>query len=144
MTSPEAIPYIPKYRFLAKRENLPQTRAMSRSRPANFANTLAWALVIVLAAAAIALVLLIGPLGLILLGLLTLFVCSQFSLHEASPTWGKDVFQARMTPPGSRGQRAGEAFERAAAQSPLRFYSRCGLVLIVAGVAALAYQYWRG
>ncbi len=103
------------------------------------ANALAWLAFLGLAVLALILVMLLGPLGLILLGLLTLFICSQFTLNDAAPTYGTAVFQARMARPSSPEQQAAEHAHRQAARSPLRFYRWCGILLTIAG-AALAWQ----
>jgi hypothetical protein len=115
---------------------------MIRPSPASFVDFVAWGVVIILAAAAVALTLRLGPVGLVLLGLLTLFVCVRFSIDEASPTWGTEVFRARMTRPRSPEQRAADATERAAFAPTIRFCRCCGTVLILAGGVALAYQRW--
>jgi hypothetical protein len=114
---------------------------MNTRRPASLVNGLAWGIVLGLAIAAICLVLRIGPFGLVLLGLLTVFVCSQFSLDDAAPTWGTEVFRARMARQTSPEQRAADIAERKAALSPLRFYHWCGVLLVVAGGATLVWQY---
>lgn len=107
------------------------------------ANAAAWAVIIGLIGAACAMVVIIGPFGLILLGLFTLFVCTSMNLREDAPTWGTDVFRARMTGYGSPEQRAAMLEERRADLSPLRFYSRCGIVLVVAGILGFAWQQFR-
>ena len=111
--------------------------------PRSIANTIAWLALIALAALAalaVVIVLRLGPLGLVLLGLMTLFVCSQFSLSDEAPTWGTEVFKARMSRPMSLEQRAAMQAERQSALSPLRFYRWCGVLLTVAGALAFAWQ----
>ena len=70
------------------------------------ANATAWAVLVCLIAAAFVVVVILGPFGLIVLGLLTLFVCTSFSLREDAPTWGTEVFRARMAKHSSPEQRA--------------------------------------
>lgn len=113
---------------------------MTRPPVSSIANGLAWLVWIGLAALAIVIVLRIGPVGLMLLGLVTLFVCTQFTLDDRTPTWSIEVFRARMARPGSPEQRAADAAEHQASISPLRFYRACGLVLSVAGAAGFLWQ----
>lgn len=82
----------------------------------------------------------IGPLGLVLLGLLTLFICSQFALHDTIPTTATALFRTEMTRPSSPENRAAEAANRDAIRAPLRFYRGCGVLLVVTGTAILAIQ----
>jgi hypothetical protein len=106
-------------------------------------NAVAWAVVIGLVAVAIVLVNLWGPFGLVILGLLTLLICTQLDLHEHAPTWGIEVFKARASGDDSPEQRAARSEERRATTSPLRFYRLCGLLLVIAGAIAFAWQQWR-
>src|SRR4051812_34159954 len=69
-------------------------------------NAAAWAILIGLVAVAFVMVVIWGPLGLIVLGLFTLLVCTSFNLHEHAPTWGVEVFKVRMDSHGSPEQRA--------------------------------------
>jgi hypothetical protein len=64
------------------------------------ANAIAWAVLIGLVAVAFVLVVIWGPLGLIVLGLFTLLVCTSFNT-KARPTWGIEVFKARIDSHGS-------------------------------------------
>ena len=113
-----------------------------RVSPGGIANLGAWAMLVALAGVAVVLVVVLGPFGLVLLGLLTLFVCSQFSLDEHAPTWGRSVFRARLTDALSVEQQAAVTAARRAALSPVRFYGVCGAVLLAAGLAGLAWQHW--
>jgi len=61
------------------------------------ANATAWAVLIGLIGTAFVMVVVLGPFGLILLGLLTLFICTSVQLHEDTSTWGIEVFKARTT-----------------------------------------------
>jgi hypothetical protein len=106
------------------------------------ANIFAWAILIVLIAVAFVMVEILGPFGLVVLGLLTLFICTQYDLNDDNPSWGTHVFRARMADRGSREQRAALREEKRVSMSPLRFYRWCGVVLLVAGLAGFAWQ-WR-
>jgi hypothetical protein len=104
------------------------------------ANAIAWVVLIGLVAVAFVLVVLWGPLGLMVLGLFTLLVCTSFNLHEGTPTWGVEVFKARIDSHGSPEQRAAMLEGRRADLSPLRFFRRCGAVLLIAGAAGFLWQ----
>jgi hypothetical protein len=112
-----------------------------RMSPGGLANGAAWAVLLGLAAMAIVLVVILGPFGLVLLGLLTVFVCSQFTLDEHAPTWGRHVFGAAMDDAVPPEQRAAQAAARQVALSPVHYYRWCGVVLLLAGVAGVAWQY---
>jgi hypothetical protein len=113
-----------------------------RFTPSTAANSLAWVAIIGLVAFAGLTVILLGPFGLILLGLATLFVCTRFSLDEDAPMGSIATFHARMQTSGSPEERAAREAARAEAMSPLRFYRWCGVVLLVAGVAGFVWQRW--
>jgi hypothetical protein len=104
------------------------------------ANATAWAVLVCLIAAAFVVVVILGPFGLIVLGLLTLFVCTSFSLREDAPTWGPEAFRARMAKHSSPEQRAAVDEARRLSLAPLRFYRWCGIILLLAGVAGFAWQ----
>lgn len=108
------------------------------------ANAVAWAVVAGLAALALVLVAVLGPFGLVLLGLATLLVCTRMSLHEDTPTWSTHVLRARMDSPASPEQRAALRADRQAAHASLRFYRLCGGVLLLAGIAGFAWQQLHG
>lgn len=99
------------------------------------ANAAAWAVLIALACAAVAMTAVLGPVGLLILGSLTWLVCTLAELDQDAPTWGVDVFRARMDRPATSEQRAALREERQAFISPLRFCRRCGIALLVAGAA---------
>jgi hypothetical protein len=82
----------------------------------------------------------LGPFGLILLGLFTLFICTSIALRNDTPTWGTEIFKARMESPSSPEQRAAMLEEKERALAPLRFYRWCGVVLVAAGIAGFAWQ----
>jgi hypothetical protein len=107
------------------------------------ANGTAWAVLICLIAVAFVIVVVLGPFGLIVLGLLTLFVCASASLREDTPTWGTEVFRSRMAKHSSPEQRAAGAEEKRHLLAPLRLYRWCGIVLLLVGVAAFAWQQLR-
>jgi hypothetical protein len=104
------------------------------------ANVTAWAVLICLIAVAFVAVVILGPFGLIVLGLLTLFVCTSVSLREDAPTWGNGVFRSRMAKHNSPEQRAAVEEARRLSLAPLRFYRWCGIILLLAGVAGFAWQ----
>jgi hypothetical protein len=111
-----------------------------RFDPSTAANAVAWAVLIGLICFAFVLVVILGPFGLILLGLLTLFVCTSFSLREDSPTWGREYFRRRLARPASPEERAAMQQERERSLAPVRFYRWCGVVLLVAGIAGFGWQ----
>jgi len=108
--------------------------------PGTVANAAAWAILFGLIGVAFVLVVVLGPFGLILLGLFTLFVCTSVGLREDAPTWGTEVFKARTASHSSPEQRAAMAEERERSLAPLRFYRWCGVALIVVGIAGFAWM----
>ena len=104
------------------------------------ANGTAWAVLICLIAVAFVMVVILGPFGLIVLGLLTLFVCTSVSLREDAPTSATEVFRSRMAKHSSPEQRAAVDEARRVSLAPLRFYRWCGIILLLAGVAGFAWQ----
>jgi hypothetical protein len=113
-----------------------------RFTPNTAANSLSWVAIICLVVFAGLTVILLGPFGLIVLGLATLFVCTRFSLDEDAPTWSTAAFQARMLASRSPEERAAQAAAWREETAPLRFYRRCGVVLLVAGIAGFVWQRW--
>jgi hypothetical protein len=111
-----------------------------RLTPSSAANAFAWAILIGLICVAFVLVVILGPFGLILLGLLTLFVCTSASLSEDTPTWGTGIFTARTASDNLPEQRAAKRDERDRNLAPLRYYRWYGVVLLVAGIAGFAWQ----
>jgi fatty acid desaturase len=91
----------------------------------SIANTAAWFILVALVGFPFVLVFVWGSFGLILLGLLTLFLCTSLGLREES------------TPE----DRAAQAEERKRSLGPLSFYRWFGVVLLAAGIAAFL---WRG
>ena len=104
-----------------------------RTPASTIANATAWGVLICLIAAAFVVVVILGPFGLIVLGLLTLFVCTSVNLREDAPTWGTEVFRSRMAKHSSPEQRAAVEEARRLSLAPLRFYRWCGIILLVAG-----------
>jgi hypothetical protein len=104
----------------------------------------AWTVLIVLIGVAFVMVEILGPFGLIVLGLIVLFVCTQYHLNDDVPAWGTEVFRARMASRGSPEQRAAMREEKRVTMSPLRFYRYGGVALLVAGVAGFVWQYSQG
>jgi hypothetical protein len=108
-------------------------------------NAVAWLLVAGLIGVAVVIAALFGAVGLILLGALTALVCVRADVAEESPTWGPDVFRAKMTEGGaSPEQRAAMQSERQTRVGPLRYYRRCGMALIAIGAVIFLWQQWRG
>jgi hypothetical protein len=104
------------------------------------ANVTAWAILIGLICVAFVMVVVLGPFGLILLGLLTLFICSSVQLREDIPIRSIVVFKARTESRISPGQRAASAEERERSLAPLSLYRWCGVVLLIAGFAGFVWQ----
>jgi hypothetical protein len=104
------------------------------------ANAAAWSILIGLIAVAFVMVVVLGPFGLILLGLLTLFICTSVQLSEDIPVRSIELFKAQTENRISPEQRAAMAEERGRLLTPLRFYRWCGVVLLVAGIAGFAWQ----
>jgi hypothetical protein len=102
-------------------------------------NAAAWAVLFGLIGVAIAMVAVLGPFGLILLGVLTLFVCTSIDLREDAPTWGIEVFKARLARHGLPEQRFAMLEERGRTVAPLRFYRWCGVALVAAGIAGFVW-----
>ena len=107
------------------------------------ANAFAWAVIVVLLGVAFVMVLLIGPFGLILLGLFTMFICTSFGLRDDVPTWGVEVFKARMNDDRSPDRRAARQAEKREDLSAARFFNRCGIVLTVAGISGVVWEQFR-
>ena len=104
-----------------------------RIDPAAITNAVAWVILLVLTGVAFVLVNTLGPFGLILLGLLTLYVCTAISLREDNPTWGVQVFRAQ-----TENRRA----PRLPDVQSLKFCRLCGMVLLASGLAGFAWQHW--
>jgi hypothetical protein len=111
-----------------------------RLTPSSVANAFAWAILTGLICIAFVLVVILGPFGLILLGLFTLFVCTSASLREDTPTWATEIFRARTASDTSPEQRAALREERDRNLAPMRYYRWYGIVLIVAGIAGFTWQ----
>lgn len=84
----------------------------------------------------------LGFMGLLLLGSATWLVCIMAELDQDAPTWGTEVFKARLGARRSPEQHAAMLDERRAFVSPLRFYRRCGMILAAVGGAGFVWQQW--
>jgi hypothetical protein len=107
------------------------------------ANALAWAVLIGLIAVASVMVQVLGPFGLVVLGLISLFICTAYELNHDTPSWGTEVFRARMRYRATMEERASVREDRRVSLSPLHFFRCCGAVLVVAGLALFVWQYAR-
>ncbi len=107
------------------------------------ANVLAWGVIFCLIAIAAVVADVLGFFGLMILGILTWLICTLANLNQDAPTWGVEVFKARMSGHGSPEQRAAVLSERQDFISPLRFYRWCGIVLALTGAAGFAWQQWK-
>jgi hypothetical protein len=104
------------------------------------ANSFAWIMLIALIAVAFVLVVALGPFGLILIGLLTLFVCSAARLNEDTPTWRRAIYSARIEGQIRPEEKAALVAEKQRFLAPLRFFNWCGITLLAAGVAGFVWQ----
>jgi hypothetical protein len=111
-----------------------------RFHAADIANFVAWLVLLFLIAIAFVVVIILGPFGLVLLGLAVLFVCTAVSLDDANPTWSVEVFRARQLDSTSPEQKAAHAEDRKRLLGSLRFYRLCGLTLLIVGVAGFVWQ----
>jgi hypothetical protein len=74
---------------------------------------------------------------------MTALVCVRAETDQDIPTWGVEVFKARMNGDSAiPEQRAAMLNERRAFVSPLRFYRWCGLFLMAVGTAIFMWQQW--
>ncbi len=113
-----------------------------RFSPGAIGNAIAWIALCGLALVAILVANRLGFFGLLILGVLTVLVCTLASLNDDVPTWGTEVFKARMSEGGSPEQLASARAERRAFISPFVFYRRCGIGLTVIGATGFAWQTW--
>jgi hypothetical protein len=111
-----------------------------RVSAATVATVFAWIVLIILIGVAFVMVEILGPFGLIVLGLIVLFIGTQYHLNDDVPAWGTEVFRARMARSGSPEQRAAMQEEKRMNMSPLRFYRWGGGVLLFAGIAGFVWQ----
>jgi hypothetical protein len=84
----------------------------------------------------------LGFAGLLVLGLLTAFICGHAELQDDLPAAGTALFRARMERPRSPEERHARAEEGRAFVSSLRFYKWCGIRLAAIGLAGFAFQLW--
>ncbi len=115
---------------------------MAKLSAGTVANAAAWGLIAVLIGAAALVANRLGFMGLLLLGSATWLACIRAELDQDTPTWGTEMFKARMDGRRSPEQHAAMLEERRAFVSPLRFYRRCGMVLAAAGAAGFIWQQW--
>ena len=113
-----------------------------RFSPSTIANLAAWSVFVLLIGVALLVTDRLGFVGLMLLGGLTCLVCIRAEMDQDVPTWGVEVFKARMNTTSSPEQRAAMHDERMAFVSPLRFYRSCGAALIAIGAAGFIWQQW--
>jgi hypothetical protein len=107
-----------------------------------FANTLAWVAIAALIAVALVVANRLGFAGLLVLGLLTAFVCGHAELQNDIPAAGTAIFKARMDRPRSPEDRHARADEGRSFMSSLRFFKWCGLGLAVIGLVGFVLQLW--
>lgn len=112
-----------------------------RFSAAKIANAVAWAVLIGLIPIAFVMVAILGPFGLIVLGVMTLFVCTSINLYDDVPNSSPHVLKAQIAHQGSPEQRAARQEEKQVRLSPLGFYRWCGIGLLAAGVAGFAWQH---
>lgn len=105
-------------------------------------NVVAWAAIVVLIAAAIAIADRLGFAGLLILGLLTTFVCGHAELQDDIPAAGIEIFKARMDNPRSPEERQAKAEEGRSFIASLRYFKWCGVALAVIGLVGFASQLW--
>jgi hypothetical protein len=92
---------------------------------------LGWVVILLLVAACLGLVRVLGFPGVLILGLLCSLVCVRAELSDEVPSWGRHLFAARM---------ARDARRARPDESPFRFGLRCGLALTLAGLAGSLWQ----
>ena len=103
-------------------------------------NAAAWVFIFVLIGAALAMAEVLGFMGLLILGAVTSLICARAEMDQDTPTWGAEVFKARMDQRGSPEERQARLEERRAFVSPIRFYRWCGIFLAAVGLAGFLWQ----
>jgi hypothetical protein len=106
------------------------------------ANALAWVVIVVLIAVAIMVAKRLGFAGLLVMGLLTAFVCAHAELQNDIPAAGRAIFKARMERPRSPEERHARAEEGRGFISSLRFFKWCGIGLAAIGLVGFVLQLW--
>ena len=106
------------------------------------ANAAAWGVIVLLIGAAMLMTNRLGFMGLLLLGSATWLICTMAELDQDAPTWGTEVFKARLGARRSPEQYAAMLEERQAFVSPLHFHRRCGVILAAVGGAGFVWQQW--
>lgn len=87
---------------------------------------------------------LLGPFGLVLLGLLTLVACARVQMGEIIPAWATPASPPRLDCRAAPERQADLLARRAEREAQLCFYRRSGLVLLAAGVLGTAATRPRG
>lgn len=113
-----------------------------RFSASNVANAAAWAVIFGLIGVAIVMADVLGFIGLLILGAVTWLVCVRAEMDQDAPTWGTEVFKARMKGGSSPEQRAAMLEEQHAFTSPLRLYRRSGMFLTFVGLFGFIWQQW--
>ncbi len=103
---------------------------------------LAWAAIALLIAAALAVANRLGFAGLLVLGLLTAFVCGHAELQNDIPAAGTAIFQARMDRRHAADELRGRAKEESGFIASLRFFKWCGLGLALTGLIGFILRLW--
>jgi len=111
---------------------------------AKILSLLSWLGVLALIFVALIFAELFGFIGLLLLGLLTVFICTMAELDEDLPTWSRQALRAHLHRPRSPEERAAKLHERLSIVAPLTFGKRCGGFLAVVGLAGCVWQVWNG
>jgi hypothetical protein len=107
-----------------------------------FASALAWCVVAPLIALSLVVANRLGFAGLLILGLLTAFICTHAELRNDIPAPGTAIFKARMARERWPEKRDANAEERRAFISSLRFFRWCGIALAAIGLAGFVLQNW--
>ena len=101
-----------------------------RDRRLRKLNLLAWLVLAGLGVVAAVAAARLGFVGLVIVGLAVLLVCTLATLNDDVPTWGEHVFRARL--------------EAGRSDPPdLGFYRWCGLGVLLVGVVGLAWTWWK-
>ena len=104
------------------------------------ANAVAWGVLFGLLGIAFVMVWLLGPIGLGILGLLVLFICTSLELNDDVPSGQVNLMQGQLRPHHRPEERAARDDEKRDRLAPLPFCRTCGLLLLVAGVLGFIWQ----
>lgn len=105
------------------------------------ANVVSWVVLLGLIPMVFVMVAILGPFGLIMLGVATLFICTSINLYDDVPNANATVLKARFARRGSPEQRAALQADKQMRLSPLGFYRWCGIALLAAGIAGFIWQH---